>query len=325
MKVKEEPRREMEKETRLCNNCKREVAASNFSLHEAHCMRFLAICPKCDELVASKDMKEHFAKAHKESEECPERSIQCQFCELDLPYHKLQIHQETCGSRTTSCWHCSKYIMYKALKEHKAMCQARDRGHSSSENLCQHCQSWFHDEKYLQHLNECNPLPQLLGALTTRSSTEFGSPSPPQRLLTPTSPVLSQAPEPDVRPKKKELSSIGRPSLKPPKSRKPAFVATLASTAPQALDDSLYDTLATCSQCNILLPSPTLQKHERKCQRVNSLQVLRRSPRLVRKEGTMAVGSLHVENGTNDHQLPPRSALQPREAALGPGVSPPPP
>ncbi|XP_015264620.1 PREDICTED: XIAP-associated factor 1 isoform X1 [Gekko japonicus] len=302
MKVKEEPRREMEEETRLCKNCKRDVAAANFSLHEAHCMRFLAICPKCDELVASKDMKEHFAKAHKEvrcqlchqlmqqylverheSEECPERMVQCQFCELDLPHHKLQTHLDACGSRTTSCWHCSKYVMYKALKEHKAVCQARDRGHNSSENLCQHCQSCFPDEEYLQHLNECNPLPQLLGALTTRSPTEpGGSPSPPQR--PPTPPDLSEAMEQGARPKKKELSSVGRPSLKPAKSRKPAFVTTLASAAPQALEDSLYDTLVTCSQCNILLPSPTLQKHERKCRRETSLQVLRRSPRLMRKE-----------------------------------------
>ncbi|XP_077168854.1 XIAP-associated factor 1 isoform X2 [Paroedura picta] len=304
MKVKEEPKREMEEEeTRLCKNCKRKVAAANFSLHEAHCVRFLAVCPKCDELVAAKDMKEHFAKAHKqvrcqlchkptqqyllehhESEECPERTVRCQFCELDLPHHKLQAHQDTCGSRTSSCWQCGRYVMYKAMEEHKAVCQARDGGRNDSENLCQHCHSWFPDEKYLQHLNECNPLPRLLGALTTSSPTEPGSPSPPRQSPTPTPPVLSEGVAQGARPKKKELSSVGRPSLKPQKSKKPAFVSTLASAAPQALEDSLYDTLVTCSRCNILLPRPTLQKHEKKCRREASLQVLRRSPRLMRKE-----------------------------------------
>uniref|UniRef100_A0A670YSG2 Uncharacterized protein n=1 Tax=Pseudonaja textilis TaxID=8673 RepID=A0A670YSG2_PSETE len=45
---------------------KRDVTAANFSLHEAHCMRFLAVCPECEEPVASKDMKEHLAKAHQQ-------------------------------------------------------------------------------------------------------------------------------------------------------------------------------------------------------------------------------------------------------------------
>nr|XP_056720854.1 XIAP-associated factor 1 [Euleptes europaea] len=298
MKVKEEPREEMAEERKLCKNCKHEVAAANFSLHEAHCVRFLAICPKCDEPIALKDMKEHFANAHKEvrctlchqltqqyllerheSEECPERSVRCQFCELDLPDHKLQAHLNTCGSRTTPCWHCGKYVMYKALKEHKVVCQAREqeRGRDSRANLCQHCRSWFPDEKFLQHLNECNPLPQLLGALSTHSPKDSGSPE------SPTSTALSEAVEGGARPKKKELSSVGRPLLKPPKSKKLAFVTTLASAPPQALEDSLYDTLATCSHCNILLPSPTLQKHEKKCQRKASLQALRRSPRLMAK------------------------------------------
>ncbi|XP_048375509.1 XIAP-associated factor 1 isoform X2 [Sphaerodactylus townsendi] len=285
MKVKEEPREEME-ERKLCKNCKHEVTASNFSLHEAHCVRFLAVCPKCDEPIALKDMKEHFAKAHKEAEECPERTVRCQFCELDLPDHKLQAHLDTCGSRTTSCWHCGKYVMYKALKEHKVICKAKAQGrsHDSSANLCQHCHRSFPDEKFLQHLNECFPLPRLLGDLTTHSPKRPGSPTSPQHPPTPT----SEAVERGAHPKKKELASTGRPSLKPPRSRKLAFVSTLASAAPQALEDSLYDTLVTCSQCNILLPSPTLKKHEKKCQGRTSLQMLRRSPRQMDKgEETM--------------------------------------
>ncbi|XP_054857207.1 XIAP-associated factor 1 isoform X2 [Eublepharis macularius] len=239
----------------------------------------LVRCKLCHQFV------QQYLLEHHEAEECTERPTQCQFCELDLPYHKLQAHLDTCGSRTTSCWHCGKYIMYKALKEHKVTCQARDRdrGHDSSANLCHHCHRLFPDERFLQHLNECNPLPQLLGALTTHSPTDSDPPLASRLPPSPTSPASSEVKEQDTRPKKKELSSIGRPSLKPLRSKKPAFVATLASATPQALEDSLYDTLVTCSQCNILLPSPTLQKHEKKCRRQSSLQVLRRSPRLMGK------------------------------------------
>lgn len=45
---------------------KRDVAAANFSLHEAHCLRFLTLCPECDEPVAQKDMKDHLTEAHKQ-------------------------------------------------------------------------------------------------------------------------------------------------------------------------------------------------------------------------------------------------------------------
>uniref|UniRef100_A0A8C6VEG8 TRAF-type domain-containing protein n=1 Tax=Naja naja TaxID=35670 RepID=A0A8C6VEG8_NAJNA len=130
----------MEEERRICKNCKRDVAAVNFSLHEAHCMRFLAVCPKCEEPVASKDMKEHLAKAHKEAEECQERSVKCHFCELELPFHKLQSHLDACGSRTTMCWDCGKYVMHKAQEGHKLTCQTGNKPRAPGE---------FHTCRYL--------------------------------------------------------------------------------------------------------------------------------------------------------------------------------
>uniref|UniRef100_A0A8C7EDG6 Uncharacterized protein n=1 Tax=Nothoprocta perdicaria TaxID=30464 RepID=A0A8C7EDG6_NOTPE len=48
----------------LCS--KRDVSAANFSLHEAHCLRFLTLCPECDEPIARKDIKDHHAEAHKQ-------------------------------------------------------------------------------------------------------------------------------------------------------------------------------------------------------------------------------------------------------------------
>lgn len=45
---------------------KRDVSTANFSLHEAHCLRFLTLCSECDEPVARKDMKDHQTEAHKQ-------------------------------------------------------------------------------------------------------------------------------------------------------------------------------------------------------------------------------------------------------------------
>uniref|UniRef100_A0A8C0H2R4 Uncharacterized protein n=1 Tax=Chelonoidis abingdonii TaxID=106734 RepID=A0A8C0H2R4_CHEAB len=45
---------------------KRDVSAANFSLHEAHCMRFLAICPECNEPIALKEMEKHQEEEHKQ-------------------------------------------------------------------------------------------------------------------------------------------------------------------------------------------------------------------------------------------------------------------
>ncbi|XP_039363728.1 XIAP-associated factor 1 isoform X3 [Mauremys reevesii] len=296
----------MEEESKFCKNCKRDVSAANFSLHEAHCMRFLAICPECDEPIALKEMEKHQEEEHKqvrcklchqsmqkyllenhESYECNERSLKCTFCELEMPFNKLQRHQEACGSRTELCWECNKYIMYKDLDKHKDVCQNGKKPSSNglSDNLCQQCNKCFPDDQYLQHLNECSPLSKLAEILARQSVTK-SRPLPPSSLVT--SPPRENAAMAwkDVRPKRKEkdLSSASRPSLKPLKNKKsagrPAFTATVDPVLPKALEDPMtYDVLVTCSQCNILLPGPTLRKHERKCLRLASLQSLRRKPK----------------------------------------------
>ncbi|TFK12890.1 XIAP-associated factor 1 [Platysternon megacephalum] len=296
----------MEEESKFCKNCKRDVSAANFSLHEAHCMRFLAICPECNEPIALKEMEEHQEEAHKqvrcklchqsmqkyllenhESNECNERSLKCTFCELEMPFNKLQKHQEACGSRTELCWECNKYIMYKDLDKHKDVCQNGKTLSSNglSDNLCQQCNKCFPDDQYLQHLNECSPLSKLAEILASQSVTK-SRPLPPSSLVTSPPRENAAVAWTDVRPKRKEkdLSSASRPSLKPLKNKKsagrPAFTATVDPVLPKALEDPLtYDVLVTCSQCNILLPGPTLRKHERKCLRLASLQSLRRKPK----------------------------------------------
>lgn len=73
------------------------------------------------------------------------------------------------------------------------------------------------------------------------------------------SPAVNSA-ERDVPPKKqdKELSSVVRPSLKPPKKKTSGHLALAAG----AQDPTTFEQLVTCTRCNILLPVPTLKKHE---------------------------------------------------------------
>ncbi|KAF7237009.1 XIAP-associated factor 1 [Varanus komodoensis] len=287
MKVKAgEPGGAMEEPRCLCENCKREVAAANFSLHEAHCRRFLTICLQCEELVALKDMEKHVEEAHRqvrcqlchqllqqylleshEAEDCPARVSRCHFCELELPHNKLPGHLDACGSRTTLCKDCGKYVMNRVLECHKVKCLASDllrRDPAAQNNLCQQCGQWFPDEQYLHHLNTCTPLPQLLETLSTSYPTKHSP--PPLKTLPP--PTLDTAAEKDVQPRRKnhEPPHLVRHSLKTPKSKKGAthlaFTSTLTSAEPQCLDSTDYDQLASCSHCNILLPRPTLQKHQ---------------------------------------------------------------
>ncbi|XP_042298377.1 XIAP-associated factor 1 [Sceloporus undulatus] len=290
----------------LCGNCQRWVSGPNRALHEAHCLRFLALCPECQEPVARKEMEAHRETEHRKvrcqlchramqkyqleehrAEQCPERMAACNFCELELPFHRMGPHLEACGARTTPCWDCGKYVMYRALEAHYQGCQGgsapRGLRPEPEASFCQQCQCWVPEERHLQHMDECCPLPQLLGALSTHC--------PP----TPAPSVCSPPKEKGARPKRKDKDSppiLGKPSLKPPRSKKAlsplAFTPTVAPP-PQTKEEeeaSAYDCLASCPHCHILLPSPTLQKHQKKCQRrAPSLQAQwrRRSPRFLDK------------------------------------------
>ncbi|NXA41982.1 XAF1 factor, partial [Eudromia elegans] len=238
---------------------KRDVSAANFSLHEAHCLRFLTLCPECDEPVAQKDLKDHQTEAHKQvrcnlchqgiqqyqleyhkAKECHERSIKCNICELEMPFNKLQEHLNTCASRTERCWTCNKYVMYKDQNKHKDICLKSDL--SNHKDIAS------------------------AGWKTSKLSID---PPQPSSSLAPSS--ISEKPmsRKDVRPKGKEKdqSLTSKTLLKPPKNKKkigfPSSMRNGLSTSPQALKDTLcYDMMVTCAHCNILLPLSTLRKHE---------------------------------------------------------------
>ncbi|NWU64229.1 XAF1 factor, partial [Pterocles burchelli] len=265
---------------------KRDVSAANFSLHEAHCLRFLTLCPECDEPVAQKDMKDHQTEAHKqircnlchqsmqqyqlehhETNECHKRAMKCKICELEMPFNKLQEHLNTCASRTEWCWECNKYIMYKDQNKHKDICQnsglSRNKDvnlqTSSGDNLCQKCSKSFPDDQYSQHLVN----------LAGQSASNLSSDSPQSSSsLAPSSSSENAMAWKDVRPKGKNRDQplTSKTLLKPPKNKKigsPSPTRGGLSTSPQAPKDTQsFDMLVTCAHCNILLPLPTLQKHE---------------------------------------------------------------
>ncbi|NWX85549.1 XAF1 factor, partial [Nothoprocta ornata] len=242
----------------LCS--KRDVSAANFSLHEAHCLRFLTLCPECDEPIARKDTKDHQAEAHKQvrcnlchhsmqqyqleyhkTQECHERSMKCSICELEMPFNKLQEHLNSCASRTELCWECNKYVMYKDQNKHKDICL--------KSNLSNH-----------------KDVVALASQETSKPSTD---PSQPSSSLSPSSNSENAMAWKDIRLKRKERDQplTSNTLLKPPKKKKkvgfPSSTRSGLSTSPQALKDTLcYDMMVTCAHCNILLPLSTLQTHE---------------------------------------------------------------
>ncbi|NXN64604.1 XAF1 factor, partial [Himantopus himantopus] len=270
---------------------KRDVSAANFSLHEAHCLRFLTLCPECDEPVAQKDMKDHQTEAHKqvrcnlchqsvqqyklehhETKECHKRAMKCKICELEMPFNKLQEHLNTCASRTERCWECNKYIMYKDQKKHKDICQNSGLPYHKDVNFQT-------SEAFTNATFICPTAKKLTEVLAHQSASELSSdPSQSSSSLTPSSCSENATAWKDVRPKAKDRdqSLTSKTLLKHPKKKKIGFPSPTRgglSTSPQDLKETQsFDVLVTCAHCNILLPLPTLQKHEIKCLRLTSLK-----------------------------------------------------
>ncbi|XP_004690853.1 PREDICTED: TRAF-type zinc finger domain-containing protein 1 isoform X2 [Condylura cristata] len=130
--------------TRLCDNCKREIPVFNFTIHEIHCQRNIGMCPVCKEPFPKSDMEAHMATEHcqvtckcnmklekrqlknHEETECPLRPALCQHCDLELSVLKLKDHEDYCGARTELCCNCGRNVLVKDLKTHPEVC-GRDK------------------------------------------------------------------------------------------------------------------------------------------------------------------------------------------------------
>ncbi|XP_042661642.1 TRAF-type zinc finger domain-containing protein 1 isoform X2 [Tyto alba] len=129
-----------EAETRLCGNCKKDIPAVNFIIHEIHCSRNIEVCRYCSESIPKSEMKTHIESEHgqvtckcrmkiensllkdHEASACPLRPALCQYCDIQLAFSKLQDHEIYCGARTETCGGCGHNIMVKDLKGHPRVC-----------------------------------------------------------------------------------------------------------------------------------------------------------------------------------------------------------
>ena len=55
---------------KYCGNCKRDIAAVNFVMHDVHCRRNILLCSVCDEPVARSELDDHMSEEHTHCPEC---------------------------------------------------------------------------------------------------------------------------------------------------------------------------------------------------------------------------------------------------------------
>ncbi|XP_029468235.1 XIAP-associated factor 1 isoform X2 [Rhinatrema bivittatum] len=243
-------------------------------------------CKFCHQGIQQYQMETH------ESEECSSRPVACQFCDLDLAFSKLQSHTDSCGSRTQVCTTCNKYVMYKELASHKDTCLPRkppdpgtQENRSSSSLCCPLCQKMIPEDRFLQHQNECNPLDKFLMHFPSKPSRKPGPFPAPSSAAFSFFERIGRPEDGSAEQEKRETFVFGKKdpffsleaSSEPPRSA--GLLGRLTLNAPLSLQDlqapedpTAYDTFETCAGCNILLPSPTLKQHEKKCLHLVSLQ-----------------------------------------------------
>ncbi|XP_053729856.1 XIAP-associated factor 1 isoform X1 [Synchiropus splendidus] len=236
--------------TRTCDLCKKDVAEVNFSLHEAHCRRFLCLCPDCEEPVPKEQLALHREEEHAmvkcskcnkkmekrllddhEVEECVERMQECEFCQMELPFKDLHEHTVACGSRTELCIDCGRYVKLKDQQTHDQTCSGSSDTSAppKTETVmvnCSQCSQAIAADDLDQHELECLPDSQIKQEEHSRSSA---------------------APQVGVNEISHRLSDRG------------ANLPHCNGEDPTAL--------RCCPHCHLLLPLFTLQWHEVKCRR----------------------------------------------------------
>ncbi|KAK2912844.1 XIAP-associated factor 1 [Channa argus] len=255
--------------TRTCGQCNKEVAETNFALHEMHCRRFLCVCPDCDEAVPRDQLNQHKEDEHTvvrcskcnkkmerrhlidhESDECVERLQACQFCKLELPWRQLDEHCLSCGSRTELCRDCGRYIKLREQSDHSSTCSTTNNDSnppqitSSPLNMtklrvkCQRCTKLFPVEDINKHEFDCHMATRWDYEEAQGDQEEDDEGDFPWQVTTPHQISTYEATSLSDRLYRRPWDNEGDPNL-----------------------------ISTCPHCHLALPAVTLRWHEVKCQR----------------------------------------------------------